>query len=870
MFLSMLAGDVAHSHGHEFSRTPTPPAGTTHGPPLGRHLTLPRAVLPSTRQRPHGPSPLGSLVRRSTTPARNASIKLTMAELKEEPEEEMEEKDSRHSEDSLSGFRMPGAFHGSSHTQEHIKPSATVSITVAPTAPLVQAVISAPKRSLASPTVLSPMSLDTPTTKTFEDPNIAAVTRRSRGPKTTLRFAHPIPTLPLGKHGILRPKVLLQLQQRRESSGFHRPLYDVVPANRFTPRTKIGQKIHRLHKGKHGLEVDDLVVINAEDYSVSDTSSEEIEIMDPRAVVGVISPTFAATVATTVAEFTIENTVWCIKAGLNGASYTLESQGETPHIARWYIPKRKRNSVIVGASVPAAMQERKFYFTTILPDSKQHPIIASMTKTSLEVSDTYTIASREVDIVTDETTRKLIVMSAAWVFFMEGWSNNYKVKPRSNFCPRSHARANSLPIEPTRRRSIFTQSPSRSPSLQPTPVEGFSCSSSLKSSEALSSLNRHTPVAFHVAEAGAEPEQDELRTSNLTVTDDRQASATSQTSTPGTLSQAQQAHLPSNAPTTSVTEDWSSRARTPGPVVVPKVQDGCNNDKRKRRSWGHHELRPRVSSLARSMSHCLGRDRPHSLNADSACDIPIASIEERPLSPQSGVQQFRRISQRLLRLNLGHSDATNVTAEAVRPLTPLQLSSAPPSRPTTAKSMAPSETTTLDNTSLHNAPPKADLEFAADSQRGSSTRDTQPLITNAGLMSAPQSTDTLPDPGQVNWWQQYDQFIAKDSFRKMERNCSPVIERYSLEQSQQQSQETPQEILPTMSQERRPLQMPSPEVGASLQSPSQKVEAPLVEPPKQIIISMETDGPFCPVGSPVARSRRTNIWKEKLRSKLHV
>lgn len=869
MFLSMLAGDVAHSHGHEFSRTPAPPAGTTHGQPFGRRLTLPRAVLPSTRQRsPHGPSPLGPLVRRATTPAWSGSVKVTMAEVKEEPEEEVEEKDSRHSEDSLSGFRMPGAFHGSSHTQESIEPSATVSSPVAPTAPLLQRIMTTPESSLASPTIFSPLSLDTPTSEMFEEPSFPAVTKRTRGPKSTLRFAHPIPTHPLGKHGILRPKILLQLQQRREPSGFHRPLYDVLPANRFAPRTKIGQKIHRLHRGKDGLEADDLVVINAEDYCVSDTCSEEIENADPRAIVGVISPSFAATVATTVAEFTLENTVWSIKAGPNGASYILESQGETPQTARWYVPKRKRSSVIVGSSVtPAAAEGRKFYFTTILPDSKQHPIVASMTKNSLEVSESYTIASREGEIATDETTRKLIVISAAWVFFMEGWSNNYQVKPRNNSCSKPLARANSLPIEPTRRRSIFTHSPSRSPSLQPTPIEDISCSPLSKPSVVSSMVNQRLSASFRSSEAGLQPEQDEPRTSNSPVIVDRQASVTSQTTTSDTLSQAQQAHLQSTTPPTPPTKGWALRARAPGPAVVPRARDRSNSDERKRHSWGHHELRPKVTSLARSMSHRLGRDRSHLLTAASACDIPVASIEEPPQTSHAGVQHFRRISQRLRRLNLGDPDATNVTAEVLQAFTPLQQSSPTPSRPTTAKSIAPSETITLNNTSSFNALPKADLDFAAHNKWQSRPRTAQSPTTLNGWMSAAQSTDTLPDPGQVSWWQQYDQFIAKDGFQRLERNCSPVVERYSLEQSQRHSQEISQ----TTSHERWPLPMPSLEAEASFYSSSREVKAPLIElPPRQMSRSVDDEAPFSPVELPAARSRRMSIWKGKFRSRFHV
>lgn len=768
---------------------------------------------------------------------------------------------------------MPGAFHGSNYTQElePMQPSAIFPIPVVPPEPLVQTTISTSDLTLASPAMMSPISLNTPTTATYEESSLPAVTKRARGPKTTLRFAHPAPpTRPLAKHGLLRPKILLQLQQRRES-GFHRPLYDVLPANRFAPRTKIAQKLHRLQRRKDGREADDLVVINAEDYSVSDTNSEEIEIADSRALVGVISPTFSATVATTVAEFTLENTIWCIKAGLNGASYTLESQCDTPQIARWYIPKRKRNSVIVGGSAaPAAQEGRKFYFTTILPDSKQHPIIASMTEVSLEVNDSYTVTSREEEIVTDESTRKLIIISAAWVFFMEGWSNNYRIKPKNNSCSKPpHARANSLPVEPTRRRSIFTQSPSRSPSLQPTPIEGLSCSSSSRSSEAPPPAPRRLPGAFCLSDAGLEHDQAESRVSVAKVNVDPQGSGDSQIIPSDVPSRVQQAD-PQLIPTTPTEATASLRARAPGPGVVLRARDMSNNDEKakKRRSWGHLELRPRASSLARSMSNRLKRDRPIILTADSVQDIPIASIEERSSSPHTGVRHFRRISQRLRPLNLGKPDAIDFTAEALRPFTPQRQSSAPTTRPTTAKSLAVSETITFDNTSPYNALPKADFDFAEKDSRESLPRPAQLPVTMDGSMSAAQSTDTLPDPGQVSWWQQYDQFV--------ERHCSPVAERYSLEQIQRRSQETSQEY----SQE--PLQVHSPEqcqekshecLQVHTQEKSQEIKTPLVEvPDEKISSSTDMESHIRGVELPAAGSKRSSLsaWKGKLRSKLHV
>ncbi|QDS74833.1 hypothetical protein FKW77_002732 [Venturia effusa] len=863
MFLSMLAGDVASAHGHEFSR----PA-TTQRQDLARRLTLPRAVLPSTRQRaPHAP------IRRATTPSTAPSVQLTMAELKEEPEDEAEEEDSRPSEDSLSGFRMPGAFHGSIDPQEPIGSSAIVSDIMAPSDTLVQTIISPFDLALTSPAVLTPNSIDSRSAaKSFEHPSLPAVTRRARGPKTVLRFAHPTPpTRPLGKHGLLRPRILLQLQQRRES-GFHRPLYDVLPANRFAPRTKFGQKIQRLHKGKKdGLDVDDLVIINAEDYSVSDTVSEEIEIADSRALVGVISPVFSTTVDATVAEFTLENTVWCIKAGSNGASYILESQCDVPQMARWYIPKRKRNSVIVDDAAAFPTQDRKFYFTTILPDSKQHPIIASMTEVGLEVNDSYKIATHEEEIVTDATTRKLIIMSAAWVFFMEGWSNSYKVKPKTSCCSRpTRGRANSLPIEPMRRRSRFTNSPSQSPSLQPTPIEGLSCSSSSNSSEAPSLAAERLPGIFCLSAGGVEPEKDKPKVSDVEVKGNRQAQAAlGQIGTTEIEGHFQQAYSQKLGTRASPEEASTTRGtRVDEALAVHQVRGMSQKDEgeRKRRSWSHRELRPRVSSLVRTMSHRHKRARPIVIPADSTHDDPTACTEERPPSPYAGARHFRRISQHLRHLNLGKPDATHVTAELNEPLTSPQQTPAPQTRPTTAKTIAASETEAFDNTSPYSTPPKADLDFTTSKGRDSLSREAQSATSRDGAISAAQSTDTLPDPAQTRWWHQYDQFV--------ERYCAPVAERYSLEQNESQTGETRRDLESFQESRQMHLQASPQETSYDhLQNHRQEQanETPFDgNPLQQSSNTAETESPMIALESPTAGGRRLSIWKEKLRTKLHV
>lgn len=857
----MLAGDVASAHGHEFSPTPAPAGTTPQGQPLrlGRRLTLPRAVLPSTRQRsPHDLSPfhLGPRARRATTPVRVASVQLTMAELREEPEDELEEEaEPRQSQDSLSGYTMPGAFHGSVRKQDPLQIPSIIPIIVTSPESLVQTTISPPESSHPGPMILFPMTRTPPMTAAADEESMPALTKRARGPKTYLRFAHPPPpSRPLGKTGILRPKILLQLQQRRQS-GFHKPLYEVLPANRFAPRTKLGQKFHRLHRGKDGLDADDLVVINAEDHNISDTNSEEIELSDSKAVVGVISPTSAATLDTTVAEFTLDNTVWRIRAAPNGAVYTIESQGDFPQSARWYIPKRKRSSVIAGTSVaPAVKEARKFYFTTILPGSKQHPIIASMTEVCLEMNDSYTIASRQETVVTDELTRKLVIISGAWVFFMQGWSNNYKVSQKRDSCPRPHhSRAYSLPLDITKRRSIFTTDPSRSPSL-PTPMEGLS-SSSIELFKSATPEPQIAPDTLSVPEGTFVFDRSTSQSTEATVVVTQKVSQTSQATVSDTSTQS---HQPGSKPTASIPPQVDTTAtptsQAPSPAIVPRARAIGDIEAKaaKRRSWSHHEVpqwvrQGSLGSLSRSMSSRLKRERPSLLSMDASSDMPIASVEEQPSPRQDrGLRHLRRISEHLRHSKPTSIDAANVTPSILRPYTP-HPSFAHSDRPPTAKSSTRTDTIPSDTANPCNAPPTDASSIKVMESKG--TLQLVPFIMD-GSASATQSTETLPDPGQASWWQQYDQFLKQDQhrhFQRLERHVSPVIEELQ-EHPQKRSQEYPREQF----KEQLQKEFPQNEV-----------------PDQQIPNFTSMVSPTSPMSS-AAGSRRLGSWKEKLKTKLHA
>ena len=495
MFLDMLTADAASKHGHEFS-DPQPA----------------RRMVP--RRSPFRVLPYAA---RQRLPTRSKSVRIAMGDLKEEPEEtEDTEKDIVSTE--LPEMKIPGSYNDEPHSPD--LPAFALPDIVQTLTPID----STPTPTPVPEPLLVPRAPSPPLKRTH----------RSR---TQYRLAHPPPsTRPLRRQGILRPKVLLQFQQL-SLSGFHKPIYEVVPMSRFDTGTKMGQKLRRLEKGKHSLTAEDLVVMRVADYSTADTVSDHIEDSDCRDVLGVISsiPSQDKTRPGAV-QILLENSLWEATPGKDGI-FDLILQGEKPQFARWYIPKsRRRTSRAEGTE--GAVEERKFYFTAILPNCKKHPTIASMSEGHLDIYDSYTVTSdmpsdvpwlpvasppEEVPpielegdkkkapetVPTDDLLRKLIIVSSSWVAFCESWSPHFKYTasrgPSRDPSPSCRPSMSIRPLGQTGRSASMPISPSGF-GLSPEVVHDRAQSVPLdKAGSTAQSSRTHTPLSSLTPSQRASP-----------------------------------------------------------------------------------------------------------------------------------------------------------------------------------------------------------------------------------------------------------------------------------------------------------------------------------------------------------------------------
>ena len=333
--------------------------------------------------------------------------------------------------------------------------------------------------------------------------------------KTSFQLAHPPPAIKHRQRFNIRPKILLQLQQISDATR-PIPVLDVVPSFVFAP--KLARKFPSIFKGKEGLGADDLVIVNSQNYNSSHDAKGQMESIsnedswETREIVAAICPPKKR--MTGVEDFTeiclTHGAVW--KASpLSTGAYEFQSVDERGNriMARWVprpplVRRRTYNGQATSNLSPA--EQRRFIFSIINPDSRRHPVIASLSRSSIDISDQYSVppvitrsqslnssqdhqpsapespnvysneygSSKMAMIETDERLRSLIIITGIWVAFMEGFSPNFQYnKPASstvqgvNPAPSHKARSLSVNLAGLGKgRTSIAESPKREPILR--------------------------------------------------------------------------------------------------------------------------------------------------------------------------------------------------------------------------------------------------------------------------------------------------------------------------------------------------------------------------------------------------------------------
>lgn len=267
--------------------------------------------------------------------------------------------------------------------------------------------------------------------------------KKNNRPKTAFSICHPPPASAARQKLHRRPRSLLQLHKVVANS---RPLpaYEVIPSANFSVRlTRATTKVFR---AKHSLCPNDLVVLRAEDY-YADEPEEDQEARDVVALI--CKGRKEDGVATGKAKICMaDGGEWEAYPSVNGGYefFTTDEHGLGLTV-RWVPKKSKKEG--------AKSEPRRFNFSTISANTRRHPIIANLSKSALDIYDSYkmpdlststptatpkqkaTILEDGLDSddngspkqevrTTDDFIRSIITMTSIYVTFKEGWSPHFK------------------------------------------------------------------------------------------------------------------------------------------------------------------------------------------------------------------------------------------------------------------------------------------------------------------------------------------------------------------------------------------------------------------------------------------------------------
>lgn len=318
--------------------------------------------------------------------------------------------------------------------------------------------------------------------------------RRSIRKSTTFQLAHPAPTLTQKQKLLqIRPKVLLQLQ-RLSSGSRPMPALDILPSTIVVPR--LMKRCPRMFRGASKLGCNDVIIVKSEEYDVgsesnideSDSDEDAIARRDLVAVICEMRRDLGGSQGK--AEIVLsDGSIWVASPLPNGLhEFVSTDEGGNKITARWVRRTTKRRSVDVS-NITNVGKDIKFTFSIIDPNTRRHPIMATLTEDKLDICDTFTSVSpsagrhpptspipplagetgldeepsteRSTHVV-DEDLKTLIQVTSTWVALRQGWSPYFKYNDNTvapnNSSVAGRVRSTSLTPDSTRPQIAGTAS----------------------------------------------------------------------------------------------------------------------------------------------------------------------------------------------------------------------------------------------------------------------------------------------------------------------------------------------------------------------------------------------------------------------------
>ena len=303
---------------------------------------------------------------------------------------------------------------------------------------------------------------DHPVDSEFTPPKLRKASTTS---KISFQLAHPPPPIKHRQRLNIRPKILLQLQQLSDATRLI-PVLDVLPSVIFAP--KLARKFPSIFRGKDGLGADDLVVVNSEKYDSQTIPNKTGDVpgdgsWDTREIVAAICQSKRrGTQDQATTEICLNHGAFWEATPLPNGAYEFTSVDDMGKrtVARWVprLPNRRRSQHSGDKPELPDGEQRRLTFSIINPDTRRHPVIATLNRFSIDISKQYSMPLavtsssnpftlptspdpvppdknihcktteplRGATIETDDHLRTLIVVTGIWVAFREGYIPNFK------------------------------------------------------------------------------------------------------------------------------------------------------------------------------------------------------------------------------------------------------------------------------------------------------------------------------------------------------------------------------------------------------------------------------------------------------------
>lgn len=276
---------------------------------------------------------------------------------------------------------------------------------------------------------------------------------RTWRPKTSYQFAYPV-VHTWHKRLKLRPKLILQLQQVSQTPR-PLPILNVQQSTLYLPR--FVRRFLAMSCQKNGQGQNDLSVVRSELYTRTVASIPEKPITcereDDEGQRQVMATIFRDGGLKGKAEICLNfGPVW-EATPLPSGSYEFVARTENGvRVMRWALRGGKNRRISASSGTQPHDDSKRFTFSVIDPNTRRHPVIASMTKDQLEVYNGYSVVgSSSTDPITpssgmsvvsdtpdneapadtkyssalDEQLRTVIIVTGVWVACWEGWSQNF-------------------------------------------------------------------------------------------------------------------------------------------------------------------------------------------------------------------------------------------------------------------------------------------------------------------------------------------------------------------------------------------------------------------------------------------------------------